>query len=84
MALQLSITTEYGINVPNAYVRVGVTSLPVKDTLHFEVCGYVSQEHPPILKSYYTCSHDLEGPNPIKQAYLHLKSLPEFADAVDC
>lgn len=27
---------------------------------------------------------DLEGPNPIKQAYLHLKSLPEFADATDC
>ena len=22
--------------------------------------------------------------NPIKQAYLHLKTLPEFADAVDC
>jgi len=27
---------------------------------------------------------DLEGPNPIKQAYLHLKTLPEFADAIDC
>jgi hypothetical protein len=27
---------------------------------------------------------DLEGPNPIKQAYLHLKTLLEFADAVDC
>jgi hypothetical protein len=27
---------------------------------------------------------DLEGPNPIKQAYLHLKTLPEFSDAVDC
>lgn len=27
---------------------------------------------------------DLDGPNPIKQAYEHLKTLPEFADAVDC
>ena len=26
----------------------------------------------------------LDGDNFIKQAYLHLKSLPEFADAVDC
>ena len=26
----------------------------------------------------------LDGPNPIKQAYLHLKTLPEFADAIDC
>jgi hypothetical protein len=29
-------------------------------------------------------SYDISGPNPIKQAYLHLKSLPEFADATDC
>ena len=26
----------------------------------------------------------LNGDNFIKQAYLHLKTLPEFADAVDC
>lgn len=26
----------------------------------------------------------LDGDNFIKQAYLHLKALPEFADAVDC
>lgn len=26
----------------------------------------------------------LNGENFIKQAYLHLKTLPEFADAVDC
>lgn len=27
---------------------------------------------------------NMNGDNFIKQAYLHLKSLPEFADAVDC
>lgn len=27
---------------------------------------------------------NLDGTNPIKQAYLYLKTLPEFADAVDC
>lgn len=27
---------------------------------------------------------DLDGPNPIKQAYQFLKTLPEFSDAVDC
>lgn len=26
----------------------------------------------------------LDGPNVIAQAYLHLKTLPEFANAVDC
>ncbi|MEY4418019.1 MAG: hypothetical protein RIQ88_457 [Actinomycetota bacterium] len=29
-------------------------------------------------------SLDLDGPNPIKQAYEHLKTLPEFANATDC
>jgi len=27
---------------------------------------------------------NLEGPNPIKQAYLFLKTLPEISDATDC
>ena len=27
---------------------------------------------------------DLDGPNPLRQAYIHLKSLPEFSDATDC
>jgi hypothetical protein len=27
---------------------------------------------------------DMDGPNFIRQAYLHLKTLPEFANAVDC
>jgi hypothetical protein len=27
---------------------------------------------------------DMDGPNFIKQAYLHLKSLPEYAGALDC
>jgi hypothetical protein len=26
----------------------------------------------------------LDGDNSIRQAYLHLKTLPEFANAVDC
>jgi hypothetical protein len=33
---------------------------------------------------FYEFAPDLNGPNLFKQAYLHLKTLPEFADAVDC
>ena len=32
----------------------------------------------------YTFNVVLDGDNFIKQAYLHLKTLPEFADATDC
>jgi len=36
------------------------------------------------LHKSYSMIPDLEGPNFIKQAYLYLKSLPEFEGAVDC
>jgi hypothetical protein len=32
----------------------------------------------------YTCAYDLTGANPIAQAYEHLKTLEDFAGAVDC
>jgi hypothetical protein len=36
--------------------------------------------------SRYQCPVSVEdnAPNNIKQAYQHLKTLPEFADAIDC
>ena len=32
----------------------------------------------------YLFQPSLDGPNFIKQAYLYLKTLPEFSDATDC
>jgi hypothetical protein len=32
----------------------------------------------------YSFTPDMDGDNFIKQAYLHLKTLPEFASATDC
>lgn len=32
----------------------------------------------------YEFDYEINGANPIAQAYGHLKALPEFADAVDC
>jgi hypothetical protein len=37
-----------------------------------------------LMNSSFSITPDLDGPNFIKQAYEHLKTLPEFADAVDC
>lgn len=44
-----------------------------------------------VKMAYYPDSHgyfafvpDMNGPNFIKQAYEHLKTLPEFADSEDC
>lgn len=37
-----------------------------------------------VFTKSYEFTPDMDGPNFIKQAYLHLKTLPEFAGAVDC
>jgi hypothetical protein len=37
-----------------------------------------------LTERFFESSLDLEGPNPIKQAYQFLKTLPEFSDATDC
>jgi hypothetical protein len=31
-----------------------------------------------------SCKYDITGNNPIAQAYMYLKTLPEFASAKDC
>ena len=36
-----------------------------------------------LFLSFYDFSIDLNGANPIKQAYLHLKTLDEFSSATD-
>jgi hypothetical protein len=37
-----------------------------------------------VTSQVFRFTPDLSGPNFIAQAYLHLKSLPEFAGATDC
>lgn len=85
MAIQQTKTTESGITIDNAYHRVCRVSLPTKTTIEFCVCAYVSaQTQMPFASDFYTCAYAIDGDNPIRQAYLHLKTLPEFANAVDC
>jgi hypothetical protein len=43
-----------------------------------------SEGSKPIDFRGYYFNLDMDGENPVKQAYIHLKTLPEFADAVDC
>ena len=52
--------------------------------ISFRVSAYKDIAFPAFADNGYSCAYDITGENPIKQAYLHLKSLPEFADAVDC
>jgi hypothetical protein len=84
MAIQSLIKTEFGLDLPAAYIRIGSTSTTSKEVLIFSAYIFADSNYPAISQRQYVCSLDLDGPNPIKQAYLYLKTLPEFADAVDC
>jgi hypothetical protein len=84
MALQSNITTDSGVSVQNAYSRVEKVKMTSKQSISFELASYINSEVNTAFSSKgYLSKYELEGSNPIKQAYLHLKTLPEFADALD-
>jgi hypothetical protein len=84
MAFTKTTASGFGFDVQDAYHRVENVQLLGKDKLFFHARSYASTGNPSFATAGFECYYDLDGPNPIKQAYLHLKTLPEFADAIDC
>lgn len=84
MALKKSTSTVYGVEVVDAYHRVESVIVNSKNVISFAVRSYNDPSLPFFQETQYSCAYVLEGKNPIAQAYEHLKTLPEFAGAVDC
>jgi hypothetical protein len=84
MAIQSSIETEFGLHLPAAYIKIYSTATTCKEVLIFSTNIHADKNYPAISQRQYVCPLDLDGPNHIKQAYLYLKTLPEFANAIDC
>ena len=84
MALEKTMSTVHGFTASNAYHRVEAVSLVGKDKISFHVRSYTAQDKPFFVEEVLSTKYDLDGANPIKQAYEHLKTLPEFAGATDC
>lgn len=84
MALSKTVLSAYGFQATNAYHRVEAVSLVGKENLNFHVRSYVAADKPFFAEQVLSCAYALEGENPIKQAYAHLKTLSDFAGAVDC
>jgi hypothetical protein len=85
MALKLTKTTPQGFTATDAYHRVENISLQNKTSIVFMVSSYKDDKETEAFNSVrHSSNYDINGENPIKQAYLHLKTLPEFAGAVDC
>ena len=84
MALQKTTTTPQGFEATNAYHRVEAVTLTSKDEISFRVRSYKdASETVAFGDAGFSCAYDIAGENPIKQAYEHLKTLPEFAGAAD-
>ena len=83
MALKLTTQTASGLTAIDAYHRVENLSLANKNHMTFALRSYASADHPSFAEAYFSCAYDIAGENPIKQAYEHLKTLPEFAGAAD-
>lgn len=85
MALQLTVKTPQGFDAVDAYHRVEELCLPVKTKIRFLLKSYKTQNEK-FAFEYNTLetNYDLNGKNPIAQAYEFVKSLSDFADAKDC
>jgi hypothetical protein len=90
MAFRMTFESDMGISLPDTYCYVHKIG-GSKDLLYVQVNWYISEEvrHSdlkPIDSKGYSFVPDVtdESYNFIKQAYLYLKTLEEFAEAVDC
>lgn len=89
MAINKSINFK-GIEIKDAYIRISRFEGD-KNKLSFGVSFHSDANAQAFDNKTYLLNDDeagvvfvLDGDNPIKQAYQFLKTLPEFAGAVDC
>ena len=66
-----------------AYIRVASVDVR-KDTAVATVAYLTKDTFRELSSALVPFPYDLDGENPIKQAYQHLKTLPEFEGAEDC
>ena len=71
------------ISFANAYIKVDQQE-GTKEKVRFAVNATTEKDGEIIERKVYEFAPNLQGGNFIKQAYEHLKTLPEFEGANDC
>lgn len=89
MAIQktVSLKDQFGKDreFADAYIRIDtIDGDKSKLTLRVGVYEDASESKNLLQNKSFNFSPDLAGDNFIAQGYAHLKTLPEFADAIDC
>lgn len=83
MALTKFIKTQHGFDASDCYIKVENVAIFQKTELSFDLVFKRSTIDPPFKTTSHSCSYDINGQNPIAQAYIYLKTLPEFVSATD-
>jgi len=84
MALKKTATTEQGFIAVDAYHRVEGIRLNGKSSMTFQIRSYKdNSEIQAFADAAYDAPYDLNGDNPVTQAYEYAKTLQNFADAVN-
>ena len=84
MALKKDIDSQFGITINDAYIRVENINFDAAKSMQFFVRVYAKQNFPALFSQQMVLPYDMGGANPYVQAYSHIKTLPEFANATDC
>ena len=86
MALSKNIAVKaFGrtLNFDDAYIKVSNLT-GSKDQVDAKICSFSAKNGELLETQYARFVPNMDGGNFIKQAYEHLKTLPEFAGATDC
>lgn len=84
MALTKAIEFK-GIPVAAAYVRVSsLTILSGNSRMEFYVSYLSGPDSVAFDGRFDSCGYDIEGNDPINQAYIYLKTLADFEGFTDC
>jgi len=86
MALKttIKIDTEYGVPVELEGILVKVTGISGDKNKMVAHLSFFDEKGGVLWTKAYSFKVSLSGDNFIAQAYEYLKTLPEFADAIDC
>jgi hypothetical protein len=82
MALQKTINFK-GITVGDAYLKIQSFN-GSKELLKFDLATHSKAGEQALAVTSFEMPYSIDGASPIKQAYGYLKTLPEFAGAIDC
>ena len=82
---QITLKSNFGDDVVfnNSYIKISAL-YGDKNSLRIEVNVHKTENGAILDRQQYYFSPTLEGKNFIAQAYDYLKTLPEFAGAMDC